>query len=64
MKHRVDAAPVSSPQGRWSFGAALLGAWRESRRRQVAREIEQRSWAGMPKQADAWTPIARVYVSQ
>ena len=63
MKHRVDTAPVPSSQARRSFGA-LLGAWRESRRRQAAREIEQRSWAGMPKQVDAWTPIARVYVSQ
>jgi hypothetical protein len=98
MHNRPHTAPVPSPEARRGFGAALLDALHETRRRQAAREIhehrhliddakaaelwrafarshakraelearaEQRSWVvRLAKRADAWTPTARVFISQ
>src|ERR1043166_1316785 len=60
MKRHPDVSPVPFP--RWRFGAALLGALHETRRRQAARELHNyRYLIDRAKTDEMW---ARLFASQ
>jgi hypothetical protein len=64
MTHRADIAPLPSPQARRGFGAALLDALHQTRRRQAAREIERyRYLINEAKAGEMWRAIARSHAT-